>query len=95
MLRLLISGVSGQACFTRTYSLGVVYFDTGSAVWQVKDLRGHIYALSTLPIPAREAFTFYDESRCRGADIQLKTSAVAVLTLCPRLSKSALMQLSQ
>jgi hypothetical protein len=39
-----------------------------------------------------DAFVFFDESRCRGADMKLKPSAQATLTIGPGMCKDKLMQ---
>lgn len=44
------------------------------------------------PCPSTDAFVFFDESRCRGADMKMRGDAMAVLTLAPRLCKDAVMQ---
>jgi hypothetical protein len=49
-------------------------------------------ALGSSPIHERDAFVFFDESRCRGADMKLKPKAVAALTIGPGMCKDKLMQ---
>lgn len=39
-----------------------------------------------------QAFTLFDEARCRGADLQLRPDAVGLLTLGPTTCKDKLMQ---
>jgi hypothetical protein len=39
-----------------------------------------------------ETFAFFDEPRCRGADLKLCPEAVAILTLGPKMGKEKLMQ---
>lgn len=39
-----------------------------------------------------QAFTLFDEARCRGADLQLRGDAVGLLTLGPTTTKDKLMQ---
>jgi hypothetical protein len=53
---------------------------------------GRRWPLRSSPILERDAFCFYDESRCRGVDLKLKPTAVALLTLSPRLRKDEMMQ---
>ena len=79
---------------------GVVYYETGGAgrgEWVVLpltegDTAAEVMPLRTSPIPARDAFAYFDEAHCRGADLKLRRKALAVLSLCPRLCKDALMQ---
>ena len=45
---------------------GVVYFDN---VWWVRDSDGREWPKHLSPIRERDAFVYFDESRCRGADM--------------------------
>jgi len=69
---------------------GVVYFDERQ--WRVLDRLGRRFALHSSPVREQDAFVFFDESRCRGADLKLPQDAVAVVTLGPRMCKDKLMQ---
>jgi hypothetical protein len=71
---------------------GVVYFDMLKKSWMVKNGKGQVWALHASPIKALDCFTIFDESRCRGADIVLRSTAVGLVTLGPRLTKDKLMQ---
>ena len=71
---------------------GVVYFDAEAGDWVVRDQRGLSWPKHSSPIPERNAFVYFDESHCRGADMQLRIDARAVLTLGPRMGKDKLMQ---
>jgi hypothetical protein len=71
---------------------GVVYFDVKERKWKLKALNKHTWMLHASPIAEHDAFVFYDESRCRGADLKLRKDAVALLTISPKMCKSALMQ---
>eukprot|EP01087_Luapelamoeba_hula_P008098 TRINITY_DN2010_c0_g1_i1.p3 TRINITY_DN2010_c0_g1~~TRINITY_DN2010_c0_g1_i1.p3 ORF type:complete len:323 (+),score=73.82 TRINITY_DN2010_c0_g1_i1:2247-3215(+) len=82
-----IRGSQGPAAYR-----GVVYFDVDDRKWTVRSLLGQSWHLSNSPIPAQDTFAYYDESRCRGADLKLKKDAVGLLTLSPALCKDALMQ---
>ena len=71
---------------------GVVFFSTENQTWTIIDRRGRLCALETSPIHESEAFVIYDQSRCRGADMKLKTTAKAILTIGPKMRKEDLMQ---
>lgn len=77
----------------RSTCRGVAFFDAAQRAWAMLDVRtGRTCPLRSSPISERDAFCFFDESRCRGADLKLEPTAVALLTLSLRLCKSALMQ---
>ncbi|KAL1498573.1 hypothetical protein AB1Y20_013890 [Prymnesium parvum] len=71
---------------------GVVYFDTVQCTWVVLSRQGRIWLKSCSPIHEKDAFVYFDESRCRGADMKLCTDAKAVLTIGPDMCKDKLMQ---
>lgn len=58
----------------------------------VKSKLGESYSLGSAPIQEKDAFTYFDESRCRGADMKLSSDARAVLTIGPLVCKDKLMQ---
>ena len=74
---------------TRT---GVVYFAIKDNCWQVMSPGLKTCSLSSSPIHERDAFVFFDESRCRGADMKLRGDAVALLTVGPGMCKDKIMQ---
>ena len=71
---------------------GVVYFETEAQTWYVLNLHGRRWPQSSSPLHERDCLVYFDESRCRGADMKLKTDAMAVLTIGPSMGKSKLMQ---
>lgn len=71
---------------------GVVYFDNSESTWVVQSRHGRIWPLGSAPIQVKEAFVYFDESRCRGADMKLLENATALLTLGPMMCKDKLMQ---
>lgn len=71
---------------------GVCYFDEGEDQWMVCDKRGRRLPRHVSPIREAQALTLFDEARCRGADLQLRIDATAVLTLVPATHKDKLMQ---
>jgi hypothetical protein len=48
--------------------------------------------LQLSPIKPRDAFVYFDDSRCRGADLKLSPGAVALLTVGVKMCKDKLMQ---
>ena len=75
----------------QTYT-GVVYFAIIENCWQVLSPELKTCPLSSSPIHERDAFVFFDESRCRGSDMKLRTDAVALLTVGPGMCKDKIMQ---
>ena len=71
---------------------GVVYFGIKENTWLVRSRDGATVPLGSSPIHESEAFVFFDESRCRGADMKLKPRARAVVTISPQMCKDKLMQ---
>ena len=69
---------------------GVCYYDEGK--WMVLDLQRRRLPRDCSPIRESQAFTIFDEARCRGADLQLRPDAVGLLTLGPATCKDKLMQ---
>ena len=70
---------------------GVVFF-RNAVGWQVLDRTGKIWKKSACPFTEASAFVYFDESRCRGADMKLDPDAKAVVTLGPRMCKDKFMQ---
>ena len=56
------------------------------------DNEGRRWPKHRAPFEERDCFVFFDESRCRGADMKLRSDDVAILTLSPRMCKDKLMQ---
>eukprot|EP00965_Chrysotila_dentata_P092302 3046715-Pleurochrysis_carterae.AAC.1 len=71
---------------------GVVYFEPKEATWFVLSRSGRSWPQSSSPIHERDAFVYFDESRCRGADMKLLSDAKAVLTIGLGMGKAKLMQ---
>ena len=71
---------------------GVVFFDSDRHSWYVLNRRGRCWPQSSSPIHEKDAFVYFDESRCRGADMKLMSDAMAVLTVGPAMCKEKLMQ---
>ena len=71
---------------------GVVFFEITQDGWYVLERSGSKAPLGSSPIHEKDAFVFFDESRCRGADMKLKPSAQATLTIGPGMCKNKLMQ---
>jgi hypothetical protein len=73
---------------------GVIFFDGESLSkgWYVLDRNGSTKPRHSSPIHERDAFVYYDESRCRGADMKLRPTDGAILSLGPKMSKDKLNQ---
>ncbi|KAL7561124.1 hypothetical protein ACA910_009179 [Epithemia clementina (nom. ined.)] len=69
---------------------GVTFFD--KAEWKILDQMGRALHKDQSPVVERDSFSFYDEPRCRGSDLKLRSDCVAILTLGPRLCKDKFMQ---
>ncbi len=64
-----------------------VYFDTDLKEWRVRDKTNRIWSLSNSPIREKDVFVYFDDSRCRGADMKLLPKAVGILTIGPKMCK--------
>jgi hypothetical protein len=72
---------------------GVVYFDMDSESWVVYETENHRrVSLQSSSHTESECFVYFDESRCRGSDMKLKSSAVALVTLEPKMTKDKFLQ---
>jgi len=69
-----------------------VYYDAEIKAWMVLSQSGRSWPHSSSPIHERDAFVYFDESRCRGTDMKLKGDAMAFLTAGPGMCKDKLMQ---
>eukprot|EP00798_Chlamydomonas_sp_ICE-L_P016685 gene16685-22945_t len=71
---------------------GVVYFDTALQLWMALERRGRCQPLQSSPLAERDAFVIFDDARCRGADMKLRSDAVGLLTIGPGMVKDKMMQ---
>ncbi len=73
---------------------GVTFFDATASppAWVILALDGREWLRASSPIPERDTVVYYDESQCRGADLVLAPSAVAVLTVSSGMCMDTLMQ---
>lgn len=60
--------------------------------WKVYDVSSHTTIDRDTSIPEHQTFVIFDEARTRGADIKMKTSTIAVLSLGPNMTKDKMMQ---
>lgn len=95
----LLAGTSNRAAaafllplLDRARFRGVCHYDEEEREWVVVDLLGRRLPRHQSPIRESQAFTLFDEARCRGADLQLRPAAVGLLTLGPSTCKDKLMQ---
>lgn len=70
----------------------IFYFDTPSEMWCVLNMHGQVLPRHRSPARASSSFVYFDQSRCRGADMQLHPDDRGVLTLGPKMRKDDLMQ---
>ena len=71
---------------------GVVYFADETKHWMIFDRAQRHLPRERSPVREQDCFAIFDESRCRGADLKLRSDAVALLTLGPNMCKDKLMQ---
>eukprot|EP00798_Chlamydomonas_sp_ICE-L_P016735 gene16735-23007_t len=71
---------------------GVVYFDTSLQLWMALERRGRCQPKQSSPLAERDAFVIFDDARCRGADMKLRSDAVGLLTMGPGMVKDKMMQ---
>ena len=71
---------------------GVIYFDDDQQDWALRGAQGQTWPRHSAPVTEWDAFVYYDESRCRGADMRLRPDDQAVLSLGPDMGKDKLMQ---
>jgi hypothetical protein len=71
---------------------GVVYFGIEENEWIFKNRNGRTWRLKNSPIREQDAFVFFDQRRCRGADMKLVSDAKACVTIAPKLQKDDFMQ---
>ena len=95
-----MAGLSNEEVATKVIELlpqssrlqGAIYFSSQLATWLVRSRQGRTWPQSSSPIHEKDCFVYFDESRCRGADMKLLPNAEAVLTIGPKMGKSKLMQ---
>ena len=72
---------------------GVVYFDAENENWSVYETGNRQNVpLSQSSFSEADCFVYFDQSRCRGADMKLPTSATALVTIEPKLTKDRFLQ---
>ena len=71
---------------------GLMYIDDCKREWSFRNKVGGIWSLASSPVHERDAFVYFDESRCRGADMKLNSTAVAGLTIGPGMCEDKLTQ---
>eukprot|EP00761_Pharyngomonas_kirbyi_P006952 gb/GECH01006961.1/.p1 GENE.gb/GECH01006961.1/~~gb/GECH01006961.1/.p1 ORF type:complete len:2802 (+),score=553.19 gb/GECH01006961.1/:1-8406(+) len=69
---------------------GIVFFTSGEG-WKIAT-RDSISVLHQSPTKEREAFVYFDENHCRGADMKLQPDALGIMTIGPNTTKDKLMQ---
>jgi hypothetical protein len=72
---------------------GVVYFNVRVHSWFVYELENvRHFSLKDSSLTEAECFVYFDQSRCRGADLKLHVNACALVTLEPKLRKDRFLQ---
>ncbi|KAL7553023.1 hypothetical protein ACHAWF_016264 [Thalassiosira exigua] len=72
---------------------GVLFYDDEqSQDWVILERSGRLLPKDLSPVREKDTFAIFDEPRCRGTDLKLRSNAVALLTLAPKLCKDKLMQ---
>ena len=60
--------------------------------WVLSTAKGEAWPLRSSPIRERDALALFDQNQCRGADLKLRQTAVAALTVDLDMTKDVLMQ---
>ena len=72
---------------------GVLFYDcVKTHDWVILEKSGRLLPKNMSPIKEENTFAIFDEPRCRGTDLRLRSDTIALLTLAPRLCKDKLMQ---
>jgi hypothetical protein len=72
---------------------GVVYFDQSLNGWYLyENDNSRAVPLQSSTFSEAECFIFFDQSRCRGSDMKLPTTATALVTIEPKLTKDRFLQ---
>lgn len=94
----LLSAVAEHACAlieaTHTGHRGVCFCGhDGQAKWAIMDVGTRLVTpLESAPLTPAECFVIYDQARCRGADLKLRTDARALVSLAQGTQRDALLQ---
>lgn len=90
----LLAGVSTEKVIAALleHNSAVTIFNIDKSTWMVYYRDGRVLTRSSSPTPTSETFAVFDQSRCRGADLQLRQDCCALLTLNPKITKAELVQ---
>jgi hypothetical protein len=66
--------------------------NVGGKNWVILERSGRLLQKDISPIKESETFVIFDEPRCRGTDLKLRSDAIGLLTLAPKLCKDKIMQ---
>ncbi len=83
--------LTGNKALDKFYR-GIVFFHTQEHAWYVRDFEGREWPKHCSPLHERDCFVIFDEMRCRGTDMKLKTNAKAVRSLGRNMCEDKLMQ---
>ena len=70
----------------------VTFFNSDTRSWQILNRFGELWNIERAPIQVKDTFVYFDEYRCRGADMKLLPDACALVTLGPKMNKDKLFQ---
>ncbi|GFH58370.1 hypothetical protein CTEN210_14846 [Chaetoceros tenuissimus] len=71
---------------------GVTFYDDKREDWMILEKSGRCLTRVQSSLEEIETFVVFDEPRCRGVDMKLRSDAVAVMTLGQNLTKDKFMQ---
>lgn len=71
---------------------GVTYFCRDEGSWMILDTAGSLAPRTSSHLREAETLALFDDARCRGSDLQLRQTAVGLLTLAAGMPKDKLMQ---
>jgi hypothetical protein len=71
---------------------GVTYFCRDAGCWVILDTAGSLAPRTSSHLREAETLALFDDARCRGSDLQLRQTAVGLLTLAAGMPKDKLMQ---
>eukprot|EP00979_Chaetoceros_neogracilis_P009353 scaffold2117_cov245-Chaetoceros_neogracile.AAC.1 len=98
----LLAGISNRhvADHLATYHLpysnsnlkGITFYDESTEEWMVLERSRRCLPKNQSSLKDKDTFALFDEPRCRGVDLKLRSNAVAILTLGQGMCKDKFMQ---
>lgn len=81
-----------KECLMGTDLNGITFYDNEICEWMVLEANGRCQRKELSPLHESNTFAIYDEPRCRGVDLRLRSDAIAVMTLGKKMCKDKFMQ---